>query len=263
MATARVARPPPGLAFREGASPGDAPVVTFEAKRAFDAFADSLTAETMNRAKHSYDVTASAGSGTARGASGRGHERHAEPPSTSGAARGAAVVRATRELAARSRASVGGPDDDGAATRASSETPLQRHEREMRAKAEARRARPPFDTVPAHITLAQDMRREAALDCGVTGSRYPNGPYEPFSWVFNREPEKGAFAEKGEFRRHFQSLKPVHVGQSLGDAVDLRPLIEAERACAEDMRAMRARHGKFHACPVSYTHLTLPTIPLV
>ena len=118
----------------------------------------------------------------------------------------------------------------------------------MRAKAEARRARPPFDTVPAHIALAQDMRREAAQDCGVTGSRYPNGPYEPFSWVFNREPEKGAFAEKGEFRRHFQSLKPVHVGQSLGDAVDLRPLIEAERACAEDMRAMRARHGKFHAC---------------
>ena len=112
--------------------------MTFEAKRAFDAFADSLTAETMNRAKHSYDVTASAGSGTARGASGRGHERHTEPPNTSGAARGAAVVRATRELAARSRASVGGPDDDGAATRASSETPLQRHEREMRAKAEAR-----------------------------------------------------------------------------------------------------------------------------
>ena len=40
-------RAPPGLAFREGASPGDVPVVTFEAKRAFDAFADSLTAETM------------------------------------------------------------------------------------------------------------------------------------------------------------------------------------------------------------------------
>ena len=30
--------------------------------------------------------------------------------------------------------------------------------------------------------------------------------------------------------------------------MDLRPLIEAEWACAEDMRAMRARHGKFHAC---------------
>ena len=41
MATARVARPPPGVAFREGAGPGDAPVVTFEAKRAFDAFAAS------------------------------------------------------------------------------------------------------------------------------------------------------------------------------------------------------------------------------
>ena len=246
MATARVARPPPGLAFREGAGPGDAPVVTFEAKRAFDAFADSLTAETMNRAKHPYDVTASAGSGTARGASGKGHERHAEPLSTSGAARGAAVVRATRELAARSRASVGGPDDDGAATRSSSETPLQRHEREMRAKAEARGAPPPFDTVPAHIALAQDMRREAAQDCGVTGSRYPNGPYEPFSWVFNREPEKGTYER--EFRRHFPSLKPVHQGQSLGDAVDLRPLVEAERACDEDMRLMRARHGKFHAC---------------
>ena len=77
MATARVARPPPGLAFREGAGPGDAPVVTFEAKRAFDAFADSLTAETMNRAARPYDVTASAGSGTARGASGKGHD---QPP---------------------------------------------------------------------------------------------------------------------------------------------------------------------------------------
>lgn len=247
MATARVARPPPGLAFREGAGPGDAPVVTFEAKRAFDAFADSLTAETMNRAARPYDVTASAGSGTARGASGKGHEQRAEPPSTSGAARGAAVVRATRELAARSRASAGGRDDDGAETRSSSdETPLQRFEREMRAKAEARAAPPPFHTVPAHIPLAQDMRREAALDCGVTGSRYPNGPYEPFSWVFNREPEKGTYAR--EFKRHFPSLKPVHQGQSLVDAVDLRPLVEAERACAEDMRAMRARHGKFHAC---------------
>ena len=247
MATARVARPPPGLAFREGAGPGDAPVVTFEAKRAFDAFADSLTAETMNRAARPYDVTASAGSGIARGASGKGHEQRAEPPSTSGAARGAAVVRATRELAARSRASAGGRDDDGAETRSSSdETPLQRFEREMRAKAEARAAPPPFHTVPAHIPLAQDMRREAALDCGVTGSRYPNGPYEPFSWVFNREPEKGTYAR--EFKRHFPSLKPVHQGQSLGDAVDLRPLVEAERACAEDMRAMRARHGKFHAC---------------
>ncbi len=247
MATARVARPPPGLAFREGAGPGDAPVVTFEAKRAFDAFADSLTAETMNRAARPYDVTASAGSGTARGASGKGHEQRAEPPSTSGAARGAAVVRATRELAARSRASAGGRDDDGAETRSSSdETPLQRFEREMRAKAEARAAPPPFHTVPAHIPLAQDMRREAALDCGVTGSRYPNGPYEPFSWVFNREPEKGTYER--EFRRHFPSLKPVHQGQSLGDAVDLRPLVEAERACDEDMRLMRARHGKFHAC---------------
>ena len=241
MATARVARPPAALAFREGAGPGDAPVVTFEAKRAFDAFADSLTAEAVIRAEHPR-----AGSGTARGDSGKGREEHAEPPSASGATRGAAVVRATRELAARSRASVGGPDDDGAATRSSSETPLQRHEREMRAKAEARRAPLPFHTVPAHIPLAQDMRREAALDCGVTGSRYPNGPYEPFSWVFNREPEKGAFA--CDFKRHFPSLKPVHVGQSLGDAVDLRPLVEAERACAEDMRAMRARHGTFHAC---------------
>ena len=241
MATARVARPPAALAFREGAGPGDAPVVTFEAKRAFDAFADSLTAEAVIRAEHPR-----AGSGTARGDYGKGREEHAEPPSASGATRGAAVVRATRELAARSRASVGGPDDDGAATRSSSETPLQRHEREMRAKAEARRAPLPFHTVPAHIPLAQDMRREAALDCGVTGSRYPNGPYEPFSWVFNREPEKGAFA--CDFKRHFPSLKPVHVGQSLGDAVDLRPLVEAERACAEDMRAMRVRHGTFHAC---------------
>ena len=77
MATERVARPPPGLAFREGAGPGDAPVVTFEAKRAFDAFADSLTAETMNRAARPYDVTASAGSGTARGASVKGHEQRA------------------------------------------------------------------------------------------------------------------------------------------------------------------------------------------
>lgn len=64
--------------------------------------------------------------------------------------------------------------------------------------------------------------------------------------MFNREPEKGAIAR--EFKRHFPSLKPVHVGQSLGDAVDLRPLVEVERVYAEDMRAMRARRGKFHAC---------------
>lgn len=168
-----MARPPAASAFREGAGPGDAPVATFEAKRAFDAFANSRTAEAVRRAERPRDVTASAGSGTARGDFGKGREQHAEPPNASSAARGAAVVRATRELAARSRATVGSL---GAATRSSSETPLQRHEREMRAKAEARHAPMPFHTAPSHIPRAQDMRREAALDCGVMGSRYPNGP---------------------------------------------------------------------------------------
>ena len=93
---------------------------------------------------------------------------------------------------------------------------------------------PGHDRDRAAAQALGEARREAALDCGVTGSRYPNGPYEPFSWVFNREPEKGAFAR--DFKRHFPSLKPVHVGQSLGDAVDLRPLVEARReALKEEM----------------------------
>jgi len=252
MATGTVARPPPGVAFvrAAGGGPSDGPIVTFEAKRAFEAFEDSLTAGTLNRAKQPHDVhraeteKAHAGSGKRRGDC-MGRDVVAEPPSTSGAAHGEAVVRATREIAMRSRASVGTSDDDGFA--GWSETPLEKFERERNARETARRTPAPFRTDPKRIPLARDMLREAALDCGVTGSRYPNGPYEPFSWVFNREPKKNARAAP-EFQRHFASLKPVHREKSLGEPVDLRPLIEVERSVAEEMRAMRAGRGKYHAC---------------
>ena len=240
-----IARPPPGVAFGRGGGDGQgAPLVTFEAKRAFDAFADSLTAEAMNRAIRPYDSNRpmfddNAVSGPPPGCS-RGGDSSLEKHDTSGVTRGEAAVRATRDIATRSHARGGEPR--------SLESPLDAFGRVFQSKRAARATPPPFHTVPTHIPPAQDMRREAAMDCGVSGSRYPNGPYEEFSWVFDREPAEKYTESNPDFKRHFASLKPVHHDESLGEPVDLRPLVKCERDTQRAMHVERANARKYDAC---------------
>jgi hypothetical protein len=256
-----IAAPPPaiGVAFGRGhvGGPGDAPIVTFEAKRAFHAFADSLTAEQMNRATRVYDSNCSGNrSGFDDNAvSKRGGVRAADGSGSSvsvrqlsGAARGEAVVRAVRDIAERSHTLKG-----GATQSQSRETPLQAFERDFAAQREAKEAlaKTLFHTRPAAIPLGQDMRRAAAMDCGVSGSRYPNGPYAEFEWVFDRESryvDNVDAATAKPFRRHFPQLKPVHLERSLGEPVDLRALVEAERTVTEQMRAERAGARRYDEC---------------
>jgi hypothetical protein len=79
------------------------------------------------------------------------------------------------------------------------------------------------------------MLQDAAKDRGVN---YPNGPFEPFSWVFTREPGP-ADAHLPPFRRHHRRLVPVHADESLGLDVDLRLLTSVERTAEADEREAR------------------------
>ena len=228
-------RRPPHVAFGQTSSD---PRVTFAQKAAFDTFAQSLGAAAgLNRARNAYDAARPlplppreqpqplppAGDAEL-------HRRGRGPnvANTRAADAAAAVVRATRELAESTKHRAG--SGAGAMTQT---TPLQ-DLIESRAR-EASRPKPDFDRVPAHIPLAQDMLQDAAKDRGVN---YPNGPFEPFSWVFTREPGP-ADAHLPPFRRHHRRLVPVHADESLGLDVDLRLLTSVERTAEADEREAR------------------------
>ena len=191
--------------------PSDDPrIVTFAGKHSFDAFSRSLASDALDRSSRAYDHRRP-GPGPPRPA-----PRPPPPP------RPPPVVQSTRDLA---RAPV---RDD--------RTPLEAYEA-AREAARLAAVRPPMDLIPAHIPLAQYMRNDAVRD---RGPNYPRGPFSEFKWVFSRDPGPDD-AALPEFYRHHRRLRPgpAHANEFLGDAVDARLLVVAERdaAAAEAAKA--------------------------
>jgi hypothetical protein len=210
-ASAATPSPPDArVAFGKTVPSDDPRIVTFAGKHSFDAFSRSLASDALDRSSRAYD-----------------HRRPGPgppppPPRPPPPARPPPVVQSTRDLACA-------PVRDD-------RTPLEAYEA-AREAARLAAVRPPMDLVPAHIPLAQYMRNDAVRD---RGPNYPRGPFSEFKWVFSRDPGPDD-AALPEFYRHHRRLRPgpAHANEFLGDAVDARLLVVAERdaAAAEAAKA--------------------------